>query len=174
MRERVVVTGLGAVSPLGLTVLETWQNLIEGKSGIRKIDPSVNSQVSFGGVVENFDPEKYIPGKELPRIHRSAQFSCAAITEAVLDAHLEKLSPEDIGIRMGTGIGGGGEIAEMEDIILKYGDHKISQYSMLRLLPERISTSPSRLDNLRGPTATTVAACATGSISITDALYTLC
>ena len=173
MKERVVVTGMGAVTPLGLCVAETWQNLIDGQSGIKIIDPPVNSQVSVGGVVENFDPEKYIPGKELPRIHRSAQFSCAAITEAVQDAGLKNISPEDIGIRMGTGIGGGGEIAEMEDIILKYGDHKISQYSMLRLLPERVSTIPSRLGNLRGPTATTVAACATGSMAIIDGYYTL-
>lgn len=179
MRERIVVTGMGTVTPLGIGVSETWKNLIEGKSGIRKLEKDVNSQVNIAGIVEGFEPTRYIPGRELLRVHRAAQFSQAAVIEALIDAGfcdgktLIGIEPEDIGIQMGTGIGGGSEIAEMEGIIREFGDTRISQYSMLNLLPERVATVPGKLNKFRGPTATRVAACATGSWAVVDGVYIL-
>lgn len=178
-KERIVVTGMGAITPLGLNVEETWINLIAGKSAIKKIEPPVNSQVTIAGVIDNFEPEKYIPEKELSRVHRSAQFSSAATIEALTDAgffdgsKLINIDPDEIGMVMGSGVGGGSEIAEMESTITKFGDRRISQYSMLRLLLERTATFPSRLLNLRGPVSSKVAACATGSMAITDGMYTI-
>lgn len=183
--KRIVVTGMGAISPVGLNVSESWANLIAGKSGIRKIDPPVNSEVSVAGLVEGFTSS--ISPREIKRIHRSAQFSYAAIVEALYDAGLLKdlatmtegesplinVDPERIGTRIGTGVGGGSEIAEIEDTIRDKSDRRISPFAMLILLNERVSTVPSRLLNLRGPVATTVAACATGSISIVDGMYTI-
>lgn len=183
--QRIVVTGMGTISPLGLNVNETWQNLISGKSGIRRIDPPVNSEVSVAGLVEGFTSS--ISPREIRRIHRSAQLSYDATVEALYDAELLKdlsslgegespiinANPERIGTRIGTGVGGGSEIAEIEDDIRDKGDSKISAVSMLLLLNERVSTVPSRLLNLRGPVATIVAACATGSISIVDGIYAI-
>lgn len=177
MRERVVVTGMGAITPLGLNLEETWKNLIEGKSGVKKLDQSISSSVSVAATIDNFKPENYLPEKEIVRVHRAAQFSCAAVREALDDAavlteddrNLFGIDSDSMGIVMGTGIGGGSEIAEMEDTILQYGDKKISQYSMLKLLPERVATVPSTLFNLRGHASTKVAACATGGMAIEDA-----
>ena len=183
--QRIVVTGMGAVSPLGLNVDKTWQNLIAGRSGIKRIDPPVNSEVSVAGVVTDFTSS--ISPREIKRIHRSAQFSYEATVEALSDAGLLKnldtlaegesplinIDPERIGTRIGTGVGGGSEIAEIEDVIRDRGDTKISAVAMLLLLSERVSTIPSRLLNLRGPVATVVAACATGSISIVDGMYSI-
>lgn len=183
--QRIVVTGMGAISPLGLSVEETWSNLVAGKSGIRKMDPPVNSEVSVAGLVEGFTSS--ISPREIKRIHRSAQLSYAATVEALYDAGLLKnldtliegesplvnVDPERIGTRIGTGVGGGSEIAEIEDVIRDKGDTKISAVAMLLLLNERVSTVPSRHLNLRGPVATTVAACATGSMSIVDGIYTI-
>ena len=171
MRERVVVTGMGAITPLGLNLEETWKNLIEGKSGVKKLDRSISSSVNVAATIDNFKPENYMPEEEIVRMHRSAQFSCVAVKEALDDAWLDMsdLDPNSIGIVMGTGIGGGSEIAEMEDTIQKYGDRKISQYSMLKLLPERVATIPSKLFKLKGHASTIVAACATGGIAIETA-----
>ena len=113
MRERVVITGMGMITPLGLNVEETWQNIIEGKSGVKKLDPRISSYVSAAATIENFQPDLYIPEKELARLHRCVQFSCVAVKEALDDAWLDMsdLDPNSIGIVMGTGIGGGSEIA---------------------------------------------------------------
>jgi len=175
MRERVVVTGMGVITPLGLNLEETWQNLIEGKSGVKKLDSRISSQVSAAATINNFQPENYLPEKELIRVHRSVQFACAAVKEALDDCDLDvdnralfDVASEAIGIVMGTGIGGGSEIAEMEDMILAHGDRKISQYSMLNLLPERGATVPSKLYELKAHASDKCGACATGGLAIED------
>lgn len=181
-KERLVVTGKGMVTALGHNVRDTWENLIAGKSGIRRISHlegrkrvgAINSQVDIAAIVENFDPLKIIPANILRRVHRSAQFSSAATLEALIDAglwggeNLVDVLSEDIGMCMGTGIGGGSEIAEIEGVIIESGDRRISQYSMLNLLADRLVAVPSEIFKFKGPTSTKNEACASAGGAICD------
>lgn len=192
--HRVVVTGIGAISPLGLNMEETWQALIEGKSGIERISKeingervgAINSQVDIAGQVKDFDPKKYIPQKAfkaLNKMHRVAQFSTVASIEALTQAGLLEtpfqqfkdgnplinVDPERIGARFGTGLGGGDRIADMEDTIRDKTDQDIKPSTLLQLLAERVATAPSILLNLKAEVAVTTAACASSAIAITDA-----
>src|SRR5262245_495996 len=108
--RRVVVTGLGAVTPVGNTAPETWSNLLDGCSGIDTItlfDPSALS-VRIGGEVKNFQPETLIKSKELKHMDRSAKFALVAAREAAADAQLEVDAdcPERVGVLLGTAAGG--------------------------------------------------------------------
>src|SRR6266581_32353 len=108
--RRVVVTGLGAVTPVGNSASQTWTNLLAGCSGIDTItlfDPSAFS-VRIGGEVKNFKPEKVIPSKELRHMDRSAKFALVAAREAVADAALNIAAgcPERVGVILGTAAGG--------------------------------------------------------------------
>lgn len=195
-KKRIVITGLGTINPLGKNVEDFWRNLIDGKSGISRIsktnpdDPTgerlgrINTDVDIAGQVLGFDPKKIIPSKELLRMHRVVQFATIASLEAMEDAGFVKkdtnllnekpplisLNPKRFGARWGTGVGGGSEIAEIEDIILEKGDTKISSRAMLKLLSERAVTVQSRLLNIKGPVSVVVAACASSAIAIGDAV----
>lgn len=190
--HRVVVTGIGIVSPLGLDRKSTFQGLIDGKSGIQNIstgewddrlrEEAKNKEVDAAGLVRDFDPKKYLPGKELSRMHRSAQFSTVAGREALIHAGLldesplEKgvtlpigVNPERFGIILGTGIGGGPTIAEIENVIREKGDNRVSGLSMLQLLPERVCTVPSIFFGAQGEVGEKTAACASSAEAIADA-----
>lgn len=191
-KTRVVVTGMGAINPLGNNVEETWQRLIVGESGIGRISHeegnqrigAVNSVVDIAGLVKGFEPSKYIPQKDLRRIHQSAVFATVASLEALGNAgiirekdllgskksELVGVDPRRIGARIGTGVGGGSIIADIEDTIRDKGDQRISAMAMLLLLSERVVTVPSMKLGLKGPISAVVAACATGSIAIGDAV----
>lgn len=190
-----MVTGMGAVTPLGLNVQETWQNLIAGESGVRRISTTnwepkgdaQNSEVDIAGLVMDFDASSYIPKKELNRMHRSAQFSVVACREALIQAGLfdpssqmEKglttltgVDPERLGAILGTGIGGGSVIAGIEDVIRDRGDQRVSPFSMLLLLPERVSTVPSMWLNCEAEVGEKTAACASAPEAIADAYRVL-
>lgn len=181
--ERVVVTGLGAITPLGLNVADSFAALKSGKSGIKLMEPAIHNRINIAGVVEGFDPKKYFSPKDLKRIHRSAQFSTAAVAEALIDGGLldsdtnltlwnispKSIRPEDIGAKIGSGVAGLTYVPEMQDIIRDKGEEKISPFSSLQFLLERVATIPSRKFSLKGETTATVAACATGSKSIAEA-----
>lgn len=173
--RRIVVTGMGTISPVGLSVRESWNSIISGRSGIRRLEPQVNSQVEIGGQVKGFEPEKYLPKKESSRIHPCAWFAAAATGEALKDSGIfrEKMlsgvNPERGGVVIGTGIGGGSTIAEVASVIMEKGDDRIPTFSILKILPDSTASSTSRLYGLKGPVFTPTAACATGSMSITAA-----
>lgn len=180
-KERIVVTGMGAVSPVGLDVEESWRAIIQGKSGIGLVEPEAerDSRVWIAGQVKNFDPLKYFTQKELKRVHRATQFSYAAIVEALTDAGLLdgltliNVEPERIGLKIGSGVGGSCYVREVQDVIRDKGDAKISPYSILHMLIERTASVPSMKLGIKGPVSSSVAACATGSTTIIDALYAL-
>ena len=175
--HRVVVTGVGAVTPLGHTIEDSWQARIAGKSGIHKISTSgwelkadtEGSAVDVAGLVMNFDVGPILADpKEARRLHRSAQFSLNAGRDALVQAGflnpaylLEKgserntspligIEPEDFGAIIGTGLGGGSVIAELEDIIkgLKR-DSRVDALAILLLLLERVATVPSMFMDLK-------------------------
>lgn len=182
-RKRVVVTGMGAVTPLGLNVEDSFKGLVEGRSGIKLMQPAVHQKINIAGTVEGFDPKIYFSPKDLRRIHRSAQFSTAAAAEALIDSGLltpdtdltswnitlNGIKPENIGAKIGSGVAGLTYVPEMQDTIRDKGEDRISPVSTLLFLLERVATIPSRKYTLRGEATATVAACATGSKSIAEA-----
>lgn len=190
--HRVVVTGLGAVTPLGNNVEDTFQGLIEGRSGVRRISletgrdwtGEINSMVDIAGLVQGLEASKYIPAKQLKRIHESVVYSAVGMIEAFTNAgllevehmldgfgyQLKNVDPTRVGARVGTGIGGGAVIAEMEDIIRDKGDKRISPVALLQLLSERVVTVPSMLLGYKGGVAAIVAACASANIAQGSAL----
>lgn len=177
-QQRIVVTGMGLVSPLGIGVKENWKRLMNNESGITEMVTPVNSRVNLAGRVQNFDPLNYLSQKEARRSHRSAHFAVAASLEALDDAgfldaeneNLVNIDPERIGIRIGSGVGGSNYIAEVEGIIREKGESRIPPASIFIILLERVSTVLSIRVGIKGPTASTVAACATGQINITDSI----
>src|SRR6266850_8308818 len=123
--RRVVVTGLGAVTPVGNSVPETWANLLAGCSGIDTLtlfDTSAYG-VHIGGEVKNFKPENYIPSKELRHMDRSSKFALVATKEAVADAALDMatLCPERVGVISGTAAGGLERILTQQQVLLERG-----------------------------------------------------
>ncbi len=183
--NRVVVTGIGAVTPLGNNVSETWEGLMEGRSGIRRISQEpgrewngpINANVDIAGLVKNFDPKPYIPSKELRRIHAVVEYATVAMAEALNNAgllvinrggreveyQLKDVNPTRIGARLGTGVGGGSVVADIEDQIIE--GKRIPAVAMLRLLSERIVTVPSMIFGYRGGVAAILAACASANIA---------
>src|SRR3954453_2629331 len=116
MTRRVVITGMGSVNPLGLTIREYWQGLLAGRSGVAPIeqfDPSP-FKVKFGGEVKNFQPENFLDAKTARRLDRFAQFAMVAAMSAVTDSGLDfgKEDPYRCGCIMGSGIGGLSEFEE--------------------------------------------------------------
>lgn len=181
--RRIVVTGMGTVNPLGLDVKTSWANIIAGYSGIIVIEPPELAipDVRIAGQVKGFDPKPYIPPKEIRNIHPSAQFAYVAALEALQDAGLVDLTnlltpkllanPNRTGLALGSGIGGGMYIAEIEDTLRDKGPNRVRTTAMLQLLPERSNSITSILLGIKGPISAIVAACATGSESIINAIY---
>lgn len=181
--RRIVVTGMGTVNPLGLNVKDSWENIIAGKSGIATIEPPELAipEVRIAGQVKNFDPKPYFPPKEIRNIHRNAQFAYVSALEALHDASLVNLAnllepkllsePERTGLTLGSGVGGGMHIAEIEDVLRDKGANRVRTSAMLQLLLERSNSITSILLGIKGPISATVAACATGSESIINAIY---
>ncbi len=172
-QRRVVVTGLGVVSPLGLSLSETWDNLLKGQSGISPIecfDPKDHG-VRFAGEIKNFDPEKFIPKKELKRMARFIQLSLAS-TEAALNESgldLEKLAPTDYGVIIGVGMGGLDTIETSQDVYRERGPSRVSPF----FIPSSISNlAPGQIAikyNAQGPNFTTTSACTSGAHAIGEA-----
>ena len=168
--RRVVVTGMGLLSPLGHSVAEHWRGLVEGRSGIGPIthfDPS-GYPTLIAGEVRGFDPRDYMDGKEAKRMARFSQLAVAAARIAIEEARL-KIGPhneEDVGVYMGTGTGGFGTLeAECRTLVLK-GGNKISPFFVPTYLPNMAGAQVSRTFGAKGYNATTITACAAGTQAI--------
>ena len=171
---RAVVTGLGMVSPIGLTVDEFWSNLTGGVSGIdyiRSFDTSVHT-VRIAGEVKDFDPDMYMAHKEARRMARFSQFAVAVARMAMLDAALavSEENAESIAVVMNTGSGGVTTVASEEDILTARGPGRVSPFFVPLMSPNMASAQPSLQLGLRGPSITSVAACAAGSMAMVEAL----
>jgi 3-oxoacyl-[acyl-carrier-protein] synthase II len=168
---RVVVTGMGAITPLGLNVQDTWQGLIEGRSGIGRItqfDPSA-FPVQIMGEVNTFDPEEYMDAKEARRMARFSQFAVAAAKMAVEDAALtiDENNSEDVGVVLGTGIGGGLVEAEKAHLILlNKGVRRVPPLFVPSMMPNAAAHHVGCAFGITGYTSTVIAACASGNQAI--------
>ncbi|MFT7261886.1 MAG: 3-oxoacyl-[acyl-carrier-protein] synthase II, partial [Glaciecola sp.] len=165
-KRRVVVTGIGMLTPLGNDVDTTWSNILAGKSGISDITRFDTTAFStrFAGEVKDFNPEDYIAKKETKKMDRFIQFGIAAGIQALRDANIdiEKLDAERIGVAIGSGIGGLELIEENHSKLLNSGPRRVSPFFVPSTITNMISGFISIMEGLKGPNLNVVTACTTG------------
>ncbi len=172
-KKRVVVTGLGAVTPIGNNLQEYWEGLLSGRNGVAPItlfDASEHA-CHFAAEVKGFDPGEYLEKKEAKRMDRFAQFAIAASKQALVDAQFEinDLNADQIGILIGTGVGG---IKVMEDQcanLIAKGPRKVSPFTIPMMIANMAAGLTAIHTGAKGPNSCTVTACAAGSHAIGDA-----
>jgi len=169
-RRRVVVTGLGLVSPVGNTVAEGWANLVAGKSGIAtitKFDPTPFA-CHFAGEVKGFNAEDYIPAKEARNMDTFIHYGIAAGSQALRDSGLEvtEANAERIGVLVGSGIGGLPMIEDTQMVLANRGPRRISPFFVPGSIINMISGHLSIIHGVKGPNIAAVTACTTGLHSI--------
>ena len=170
MARRVVVTGLGLVTPVGNTVEESWSALVAGKSGaarIQRFDPTP-LDVTFACEVKGFDPLAYLEKKEAKRCDLFAQYALAATAQAVRDADLEGKFPDPArtGVIIGSGIGGIGTFEEQCKIFLQQGPSRVSPFFVPMFIPDMASGLVAMRYGFTGPNYCTVSACASSAHAI--------
>lgn len=173
MKRRVVVTGLGVISPVGNDIDTFWSSLIEGKSGIDKITQfdTTDYSVKIAGEVKDFDPLEFIDKKEVKRLDRFTIFAVAAAKKALIDADLkiDDSNAEQIGVYIGSGIGGLSTIEEQHKVLLEKGPRRISPFFIPMLISNMASGQVSIYTGAKGFNSAPISACATGSHAIGDA-----
>lgn len=172
-KRRVVVTGVGMITPVGIGVDESWNSLLEGKSGIGPItqfDASTYS-VKIAGEIPDFDPEKYIEYKEIKKMDRFIHLAMGAATMAVEDSGLEihEENARRVGVIIGSGIGGLPAIEHYHTILLEKGHRRVSPFFIPMLIVNLASGQVSMKFGAKGPNTAVATACATGTHAIGDA-----
>ena len=175
--KRVVITGVGLITPLGTGKDKTWKRLLDGECGIDKITAfdSTEYPVHIAGEVNDFNPEDYIEKKELKKIGRFSQFAIAASIEALKDAKFEITSEnaDRVGVIIGSGIGGL-EIIEQEiGKLVEKGPKKVSPFYIPAAISNMAAGNASIYLGAKGPNKSIVTACASGTNSIGDAFQTI-
>jgi len=170
-RPKVVVTGMGAITPLGLNVQDTWQALIEGRSGIGRITQFDASAypTQIAGEVKGFDPGEYMDVREARRMARFSQFAVAGAKMALEDAGLtvDESTAEDVGVVIGTAIGGGLVESEMAHLILlNKGLRRVPPLFVPSMIPNAAAHHVACAFGIRGYSSTVVGACASGNQAI--------
>ncbi|MFD1772626.1 beta-ketoacyl-ACP synthase II [Paenibacillus rhizophilus] len=171
--ERVVISGMGVVSPLGNEVEDFWNNLRNGQSGISEIDAFDTSayKTKFGGVVRNFDAEALFGRKEARRMDRFTQFAVAAADQALTDSGLkvEGMDRERFGVYVGSGIGGIGSLLDQHQVLLERGPDRVSPTLVPMMISNMAAASISIRYGAMGPTLSPVTACSIGNTAIGEA-----
>lgn len=169
-KRRVVVTGLGMISPVGNNVEDSWSNILEGRSGIAPLEQfDVSAYTTrFGGSIKNFDITEYLEKKEARKMDAFIQYGMAAGIQAIADSGLkiDAGNAARIGAAIGSGIGGIGEIEKNYDIVEKRGPRKISPFFVPGSIINMISGNLSIKYGFQGPNLAVVTACTTGTHNI--------
>ena len=172
-KRRVVVTGLGAITPVGVGVEASWQGMLNGDSGIGSVTQFDASQFpcNFAGEVKEFDPAGYMPEKEARKMDRFMQFGLCAGIEAMRDSGLEVTdeNADRIGTYIGSGIGGINTIENTTILFGEKGHRRVSPFYIPMTITNMISGHLSIMLNLRGPNLSMVTACSTGTHAIGEA-----
>ena len=172
--KRVVVTGIGAVTPLGHTIAETWQSLLDGKSGITAITRFDASALPtrVAAEVKNFDPTQYMDPKEAKRSDRYTHFGVAAAKKALEDAGVSAsaFDPKRFGILIGSGIGGMDTIEKQSRVLHESGPRKISPFMIPSLIVNMASGIAAIDLGAKGPNFSVVSACSSGTHALGEAL----
>ncbi|MFN9797044.1 MAG: beta-ketoacyl-ACP synthase II, partial [Gemmatimonas sp.] len=177
MRRRVVVTGLGAITPVGNDVATTWRSLLGGVSGgalITKFDAS-DFKVKFACEVKGFDVGLYMDRKEAKRADLFTQYAMAASVQAMHDAGLEQggYVPEDFGVIIGSGIGGLATMEDQHSVLMQSGNRRISPFFIPLYIADIAAGVVSMRFNAKGPNFATMSACATSAHAIGEAFRTI-
>lgn len=173
-KHRVVVTGIGIVSSLGLGKDPFWENILAGKSGISRVtlfDEKYQSYCKIAGEIPQFDSKQFMEPKQAKRMDRFIQFAVAASKLAVSDANIDlsKEDPNRVGVVIGSAAGGFETIEKNFRILVEKGPDRVSPFTVPMLIVNMAAGWVSMLHNARGPNSCTVTACATSSHSIGDA-----
>ena len=172
-KVRVVITGMGAMTPLGESVAEFWEGLVAGRSGVGRMtlaDPT-DYPAQISGEVSGFDPERYMEKREVRRMARFSQLAVAAAAEAMSDAGLGdgNVDGDRLGVVLGNGNGGFPEIEAAMRVLVDKGGMRVTPFFFPTILPNMAAGNVSRLFGARGPCSTVVTACAASTQSLGDA-----
>jgi 3-oxoacyl-[acyl-carrier-protein] synthase II len=171
--RRVVLTGLGALTPIGNTAEEMWSALTQGRSGIGPITKfdAAAYPTRIAGEIKNFDPLAYVDKKDARRLDPYLQYAIASAVQAVTDASLDpaKVDPERFGVLIGSGIGGITTLLDGEHVLLQKGPDRVSPFIIPMLIINMASGLVSMRFGAKGPNSSVVTACATGNHAIGDA-----
>ena len=173
MKKRVVITGLGCVTPIGIGKEEFWGNIKDGVCGIDKITnfDASNYQTQIAGEVKNFNPEEYMNKKEIRRMDKFIQFAVASSKMAVADSELnfDEVDRNRVGVIIGSGIGGVETIEKQHSILLEKGNRRVSPFLVPMMIGNMAAGQVSIEFGAKGPNTNVCTACASGSHSIGDA-----
>ena len=173
MTERVVVTGIGLVTPLGTNKKSTWKNLISGESGIDYIGAfdAEGFESCIAGEVTDFDPAETLGRRQARRMDRFSQFACVASLEALEDAGIEMgdEDPDRVAVLVGSGVGGIITISEQLEVLNDRGPKRVNPFLIPMMLGDLASGQVSMMIGAKGPNFSVVSACATGTDSIGEA-----
>ncbi len=177
MRKRVVITGLGCISPLGHNMATTWVNLVAGQSGVSLIEhyDTTDYKTKFAAQVKGFDAGAVFGSREARRMDRFTHFAVYAAQQAVEDSELkiDDSNRDRIGVMMGTGIGGMGTLFEQMKILMERGPSRVSPFLVPMMLPDSAPGMVAIMLGVRGPNMAIVTACATGTNAIGEATETI-
>ncbi|MEW9667600.1 beta-ketoacyl-ACP synthase II [Ammoniphilus sp. 3BR4] len=173
MKNRVVITGMGVISPIGKSVEEFWENLLAGKSGVDHITAFDVSDypTRIAAEVKDFNPEEFMDKKEVKRTDRFVQFAIAAAKLAMENAglNMEEVNRDRVGVYVGSGIGGLGTFEDQHRTLLEKGPKRVSPFFIPMMIANMGSGLVSIILGAKGPNSAAVTACATGTNSIGDA-----
>ena len=171
--KRVVVTGLGAITPIGNTLAEYWEGLLVGRNGIGPITlfDASRHDCRIAGEVKGFDPHQYMERKEAKRMDRFAQFGICASKQTLADAQfaINDLNAEQVGVIIGTGIGGLKVLEDQQEVYLNRGPSRCSPFMIPMMIANMAAGLTAIHTGAKGPNNCTVTACAAGSNAVGDA-----
>ena len=171
--KRVVITGLGAITPIGNNLADYWNGLLEGRNGVGKVTLFDASQhaCQIAAEVKEFDPYQYLDRKDAKRMDRFAQFGVCTSIQAIADANfkIDELNADRIGVLIGTGVGGLGVMEEQNENLITKGPRKVSPFTIPMMIANMAAGLTAIHTGAKGPNSCTVTACAAGSHAIGDA-----
>ncbi|MEL6495432.1 MAG: beta-ketoacyl-ACP synthase II [Cyanobacteria bacterium J06623_7] len=171
--KRVVITGLGAITPIGNNLADYWDSLLQGRSGVGKVTlfDATNHACQIAAEVKNFDPHEYLDKKDAKRMDRFSQFGVCASKQAIADARLEinELNADRIGVLIGTGVGGLRTMETQNENLITKGPRKVSPFTIPMMISNMAAGLTAIHTGAKGPNSCTVTACAAGSHAIGDA-----
>jgi len=173
MNRRVVITGYGVISPIGIGKDDFWDSLVKGKSGVHRVESFDTSEFScqICAEVKNFEPERYIDKKKIRRMDRFTQFALGAAKMAIENAKID-IEKEDrfrVGVIVGSGIGGIATVAEEHRTLLERGPRRVSPFMIPMLITNIAAGEIAIAYNIQGPNYSVSSACATSNHTVGDA-----
>ena len=168
MSNRVVVTGIGMVTPLGLDTPSTWAKLINGESGVDVItqyDPAI-TETKIAAEVKGFDAAQYIDRKEARHMDRFVQLAVVSAMQAIKHAQLKDVASEDVGVVVGVGLGGISTLLSQQKVLLERGADRVNPFLIPMMIPDMASGQVSIMLGAKGPNFAISSACASGSDAI--------